>query len=337
MSVQFFDATLRDGCHVIKHKLSLGVIEKYCSQIDGAGLDAIIIGHGNGLGASSLQVGLSEFTDIEMLTTAKNALKKTKLGIFMMPGFATIKDNLIPAVDLGVDVFKIASHCTEADIMKQHIEYLSKRGKAVYGVLMSIHMIESLNLLEQAKKIESYGAKGLILMDSAGASTREDVIVKVSSLVENTSLKIGFHGHNSLGLAISNTICAVEECGATIVDGTLSGFGAGAGNCQLEAIIALLQKKSIREDVNLYQIMDVAEEVIKKDLKYSKGLDKITLTCGICGVLCLYAKKVEEASKTYNVDSRDIFKGLSSKKIVGGQDDMILEVVNSILENNKGE
>lgn len=329
-----FDATLRDGSHAIKHRLSLKTIEKYCSQIDGAGLDCVIVGHGLGLGASSLQIGLSRFSDDKMLKTARENLKQTKLGIYMIPGLGTISDNLVPAIELGVDVFKIGSHCTEADTMRQHIEYLASRNKEVYGVLMGIHMIDAKNLLHSAKLVESYGARGLILMDSAGASLKEDVEEKITMLVNNTGIRIGFHGHNSLGLAISNTLCAID-CGASIVDGTLLGFGAGAGNCQLEAVIAILQKKNKLKNLNLYKIMDVAEDVVKHDLKYTKGMDKITLISGVSGVFCTYAVKVKEASERYGIDARDIFMGLGKKKVVGGQEDMILEVVKEILEKDK--
>lgn len=330
-NILLFDATLRDGSHAIKHKLSLSTIEQYCSRIDDAGMETVIVGHGVGLGASSLQVGVSRCSDEEMLKCARKNLKKTKLGIYMMPGLGTIEDNLIPAIDIGVDLFKIGAHCTEADIMKQHIEYLAMRNKEVYGVLMGVHMINSKNLLEEVKKIESYGANGVILMDSAGASIREDVEEKITTLVNNTKIKIGFHAHNSLGLAISNTLSAID-CGATIIDATCGGFGAGAGNCQLEAVIALLQQRNILNNVDLYKIMDASEEIIQKELKFTKGLDKITLIAGISGVHCMFTDKIKEAAGYYNIDFRDIFIELGRRKIVGGQEDMIIKVAEEIMQ-----
>lgn len=329
--ILIFDASLRDGSHAIKHRLSLKTIENYCSKIDSAGLDAVVVGHGLGLGASSLQIGLSRHNDNEMLKCARKNLKQTKLGIYMIPGLGTIENNLRPAIENGVDLFKIGSHCTEADIMKQHVEYLVQNKKEVYGVLMGIHMAEPSKLLEEAKKIESYGAKGLILMDSAGASLRDDIISKITTLVDNTKLQIGFHGHNSLGLAISNTICAID-CGATIVDGTVLGFGAGAGNCQLEAVIAILQKRNMINDINLYKIMDVAEEVIQDGLSFNKGIDKITLISGLSGVFCTFTEKIKEAAVHYNIDARDIFMELGNRKVVGGQEDMIIKVAEEILQ-----
>lgn len=135
--IRFFDATLRDGSHAVKHQLSKELIASYCEAMDDAGMYTIIVGHGNGLGASSLQVGVSALSDSEMLKTAREHLNRTRLGVYMIPGFGTIRDNLDPALEMGVELFKIGCHCTEANVTRQHIEYISSAGKEVYGVLMN--------------------------------------------------------------------------------------------------------------------------------------------------------------------------------------------------------
>lgn len=334
--VMLFDATLRDGSHALKHQLELPTIERYCRRVDGTGLDAVIVGHGNGLGASSLQIGLSKHDDAEMLSVARENLKKTKLGIFMIPGFGTIADNLEPAIKLGVDVFKIGAHCTEADTMQQHIQYLSKKGRDVYGVLMSSHMASNDTLFEEARKIESYGAAGVIFMDSAGALLPDKVAELVSRVSAGTRLKVGYHGHNNLGLAISNTYVALQN-GAQIVDGTLRGFGAGAGNCQLEAIVAILQRMGGAKQIDLYRLMDASDEIIANELKYTKGIDGLTIISGISGVFSAFKEKVIEAAKLYNLDPRDIFVELGKKKVVGGQEDMILDVAMNLRQRRKDD
>ena len=332
--VLIFDATMRDGSHALKHQLNLDTISKYCKMIDKAGIYTVIVGHGNGLGASSIQIGLAKHSDVEMLQTAKNSLKNTKLGIYMIPGFGTIKDNLIPAIDCGVDVFKIGCHCTEADVMKEHIEYLSNLSKETYGVLMCSHMAEPKRILEEALKIQSYGAKGIILMDSAGALLDEDVRARISLLKEKTNLKIGFHAHNNLGLAISNTLSALE-CGAEIIDGTTMGFGAGAGNCQLEVVLAILQKKGFMKQINLYNLMDAADEVIAKDLEYKKGINSLITIGGISGVFSAFTEKVKNVAQIYKIDPRDIFVELGKRKVVGGQEDMIIDVAMNLAQKKK--
>lgn len=253
--IKFFDATLRDGSHAIKHQFEETEIAKYCSFVDSVGLDAVIVGHGNGLGASSLQVGLSKITDHEMLQAAKSNLKRTKLGAYLIPGFGTIKDDIKPAIQCGVDIFKIGCQCTEADITRQHIEYVKSEGKEAYGVLMMYHMTTTARLLEEAQKMQSYGADGVIIMDSAGASTPELVRKTVNTLYNGLKIPIGIHTHNNIGLAVANTYIAIQE-GASIVDGTTRGFGAGAGNCPLEVIIALLKKEGYNlNNLDWYEIL----------------------------------------------------------------------------------
>jgi len=330
----FFDSTLRDGSHAVSHQISVENIRNYCREIDDAGLHVVIVGHGNGLGASSLQVGLSTLSDEEMLKTARKELKKTKLGAFLIPGFGTIKDNLNPAIDGGVDLFCVASHCTEADITKQHIEYLRKRGKDAYGVLMMYHRASKERLLEEALKMQSYGAQGIILMDSAGASTPQMVAGTVKLLSDNLDVKVGFHAHNNLGLAVSNSLIAIQS-GATIIDGTLRGFGAGAGNCQIEVMAGLLSKLKIETGLDLYKLMDVSEDVVSKMMKSPQEITSVSLISGLAGIFSGFAPHVKKAAVRFGIDPKDIFMELGRRKMVAGQEDFIVEVA-MYLASKKG-
>lgn len=320
-----FDATLRDGSHAIKHQLTIKNVKDYCKSIDKAGMYTVFVGHGNGLGASSLQVGISLVTDHELLSAARENLKKTKLGAYLIPGFGTIRDNINPAIDDGVDVFAIGCHCTEANITRQHIEYVREKGKEAYGVLMMYHMAPLDVLIEEVAKMQTYGAQGIILMDSAGASTPERVKKTIATLKEKIDVKIGFHAHNNLGLAVANSYIAYKE-GASIIDGTLRGFGAGAGNCQLEAFVALLEKNNIKNDYNLYQMLDTSEGIVKEIMQNDKGISQLSIVSGMAGVFSAFAPHVRKAAKRFKVDSRDIFRELGKRKVVAGQEDMIVEV-----------
>ena len=326
--VKLFDSTLRDGSHAIKHQFTRKNISDYCRAIDSAGMSTVIVGHGNGLGASSLQVGLSLLSDSEMLQTAKKNLKKTRLGAYMIPGFGTIKDNLIPAIETGVDVFQIGCHCTEADTTKQHIEFLRSRNKHVYGVLMMYHMASAERILEEAKKMESYGAYGVILMDSAGASTPEMVEQTVRLLSTNLDISVGFHPHNNMGLAVANAYTAIKS-GATIIDGTLNGFGAGAGNCQLEALQALLDKENINTNADLYKMLDVSDGVMPT-IGARPILDSLSIVSGQAGIFSAFKVHVQRAAKEFKVDPRDILLELGKRKAVGGQEDMIIEIAEKL-------
>src|SRR3989344_326543 len=260
------ESTLRDGSHAIRHQFTESQIKAYAKGAELARIPILMIGHGNGLGASSLQLGLSRLSDTQMLKNARAQLRRTLLGAFLIPGFGTIKDDLAPAVQIGIDVLMVASHCTEANITRQHIEYGRKHGLVAYGVLMMSHMLSANKLLEEAKLMQEYGASVVLLMDSAGAFLPEDVKRRVRTLVNGLKIDVGFHAHNNLGMTIANSVAAVRA-GAKIIDATSRGLGAGAGNCPLEVIVAVLQKMGVIINLNLYQLMDNSEQIIAKLMK----------------------------------------------------------------------
>lgn len=326
------DPTLRDGSHAINHQLTKYQIEEYCKLAEKANIPIVEVGHGNGLGASSLQVGESLLSDEELLITAKNHLINTKLGIHVIPGFATIKRDLEAALSYGVDVVRVASHCTEADITKRHLEFARSKGKEAYGVLMMSHMVSEEILLEEAKKMESYGALGIILMDSAGTYLMEDVKTRVSHLVNHLDIQIGFHAHNNLGLGIANSIVAVQE-GASIIDGCSCGFGAGAGNTQLETLIAVLHKSGYTTNIEHDKVMNLAEFVYKEILIDVPFSDSLSIVSGLAGVFSGFKNPVLRIAEENDVNPREVFFELGIRGIVAGQEDMIIEVVNKIKES----
>lgn len=319
------DPTLRDGNHAVKHQLDAGQIALYCQAADKAGVAIVEVGHGNGLGASSLQVGEAKITDREMLQTAREHLLNAKLGIHVIPGFATIKKDLEPALDLGVDVVRVASHCTEADTTQKHIGFARERNREVYGVLMMSHMASRETLLEEARKMEAYGAEGIILMDSAGAYLPQDVTEKVGTLVENLGIPVGFHAHNNLGMAIANSVAAVHA-GAQILDGTARGFGAGAGNAQLEVMVAVLEKMGFQTGIDLYKILDAGDLAEKSIMKTVPTIKSMSVVSGLSGLFSAFVPHIERIASETGVDPRDVSFELGRRKVVAGQEDMIIEV-----------
>jgi len=329
------DPTLRDGNHAVKHQLTAQQIAAYAAAADAAGVPIVEVGHGNGLGASSLQVGLSLTDDKIMLKTARENLKCSKLGIFLIPGFATINKDLKPALELGADVVRVACHCTEADTTQRHISFAREQGKEVYGVLMMSHMASTETLIDECRKMESYGAEGVILMDSAGASLPADVAEKIKGLVDKLSIPIGFHAHNNLGMAIINSVTAAQA-GAAILDGTARGFGAGAGNTQLEALVAVLQKMGYDTGIDLYKMLDAADLAEKSILPMVPTIKSTSIVSGLAGVFSGFAKHVERAAAEYKVDPRDIFFELGRRRAVAGQEDMIIEIAAGLAKKQKG-
>lgn len=328
-NVLIVDSTLRDGSHAIGHQFKAADITRYAKGAEAAGIPILVVGHGNGLGASSLQLGFSLLTDSQMLQAARKQLKKTKLGAFLIPGFGTIKRDIDPAIECGVEAMMIASHCTEANVTKEHIEYVTKKRIRVYGVLMMTHMIDADALLEQARMMQGYGAVGVLIMDSAGAYLPEDVKFKIDKLANGLKIDVGFHPHNNLGLAVANALAAVYA-GAKIIDGTTRGLGAGAGNCQLEVFLGVCQKLNIKTSVDLYKLMDLSENIIAKVMKYPQEISSASLTSGLAGVFSGFAPHAKRAAKHYKVDVRDIFVELGKRKIIAGQEDIIVDVAVSL-------
>lgn len=328
-----FDSTLRDGSHAVKQHLTEAQITEYCKAMDGSGVHTLIVGHGNGLGASSIQMGLSSLDDIEMLNIAKRNLKKTRLGAFVTIGFGTIKEQIIPAIHAGAEVFCVASHCTEADTTKMHIQYLVSQGIETYGVLMMCHMASKERLLEEVKKMESYGAHGVVLMDSAGTFTLEMVKEKIQYLTDNVGIRIGFHSHNNFGMAVALTYVAYQS-GADILDGTLRGFGSGAGNCQLEALVALMEKQGIKTNVDFLKMLEVSENIVQPMWEYSTPVNDISIVSGYAGVVSTVKTKVLKIAKEYEVMPRDIFVELGKRHVIAGEDDVILEVAEQLRKKN---
>jgi 4-hydroxy 2-oxovalerate aldolase len=317
------DPTLRDGNHAIRHQLSAEQIERYASAAEKARIDVLEVGHGNGLGASSSLLGLARESDTKMLEAARRQLRNTKLGIHFIPGLGKSRDLEI-ALEIGVDVFRIASHCTEANTTRRYIEQVKASDRTAYGVLMMSHMADTETLLGQAMLMQGYGADGIVLMDSAGYSTPDLVREKVTRLKERLHVEVGFHAHNNLGLAVANSLVAVE-CGATMVDGCAKGFGAGAGNTQLETLVAVLERLNYPINTNFKLIVGLiatAEAMITKDCPQ--------VTCphiasGLYGLFSGYVPHIQRIAEKLSVDQYELCERLAARKLVAGQEDIIIE------------
>jgi 4-hydroxy 2-oxovalerate aldolase len=332
-TITICDATLRDGSHAYSHKINLEQVNSYAMAAEAAGFSFLEVGHGNGLGASSLQVGESLVPEGEMLRAAKKCLRHTKLAVHVMPGFATIKREIVNAMEAGVDLFRVGSHCTEADITQRHIGYVRSVGREAWGVLMMSHMVSKEVLLEEARKMQSYGAQGIMLMDSAGAFFPSDVTAKIELLAGSLEVPVGFHAHNNLGLSIANSLAALEA-GARIIDGTSKGFGAGAGNAPLELLAAVLKQRGYLTSIDLYRALDAAELAAKLFAGSLPNSNGITIVSGLSGVFSGFAKPVQRAAEQLGVDPRDVFFELGRRKVVGGQEDLILEVATDLARHS---
>jgi len=268
---------------------------------------------------------VASHTDEKMIKTARTNLKNTKLCIHAIPGLATLKKHIIPAIDLGVDIFRIASHCTEATVTKTHIEYLKNLNKTVYGVLMMSALADTKTLVEEAKKMESYGADAIIIMDSTGTYIPSEVEERIKALLDNLKIKIGFHGHNNLGLAIMNSVVAAQS-GADIIDVCIRGFGAGAGNTQLEIIIPVLHKYNFYTPIDFQKVIVEADLVMDYLVKNTPIPTPINILTGLNRLFSGFEKPIIKASKLNNIEYSSLIFELGARKLVAGQEDLIYQI-----------
>ena len=318
------DSTLRDGSHAISHQYYAEDVIKIVAGLDRAGVQVIEIAHGDGLGGSSFNYGFSAVPEKELIAQACETAQQAQIACLMLPGIG-LADDLREVRELGVSVARIAVHCTEADITEQHIKVAKELGMEAIGFLMMSHMNSPEGLVEQALLMQSYGADTIYIADSAGAMTVEDVRRRVSALVKALDIPLGVHAHNNLSMAVANSIAAYEE-GAKNLDGTSAGLGAGAGNCPTEILAAVSTKYGIETGVDPLVLMDVAEEVVRPLMPRQQVIDRAGLLLGYAGVYGSFLLHAERAADRYNVPVSEILLELGRRQVVGGQEDMIIDV-----------
>jgi len=322
--IHIVDTTLRDGSHAVSHSYTVEQVTAIAGGLDKTGVSLIELSHGDGISGSSINYGFSKTPEMELLKAANKVVKNAKLTVLLLPGIGTIED-LKEAANCGAKAVRVATHVTEADIAIQHIKYAKSIGMMAVGFLMMTHMASPEKIAEQAKIFADSGADYINLADSAGYMVPDDVRARISLLKSSIDIPIGFHSHNNLGLSIANSLAAAEE-GATYIDATCRGLGAGAGNTQNEVLCAVLNRLGYETGVDIYGLMDIAQNIVEPIMQRPQVINTASLMLGYAGVYSSFLLHTYRAAKKFNLSPRDILVELGRRKMVGGQEDMIVDV-----------
>ncbi|AEF85149.1 4-hydroxy-2-oxovalerate aldolase [Treponema primitia ZAS-2] len=322
--INIVDTTLRDGSHAVSHSFTAEQAAAVAAGLDKAGIELIEISHGDGIAGSSINYGFSKVSELDLIEAAGKVVKKAKLGVLLLPGIGTIED-LKEARERGANAVRVATHVTEADIAVQHIAWAKQAGMFTVGFLMMTHMASPETIVEQAKIFVDAGADYINLADSSGYMVPKDVRARIGALKAAISIPVGFHSHNNLGLAVANSLAAVEE-GASYIDVTCRGLGAGAGNTQGEVFCAVMERLGYETGVHCYELMDLAENVVEPIMLRPQVIRTDSLMLGYAGVYSSFLLHTRKAAEKYGIAPRDILVELGKRRMVGGQEDMIVDV-----------
>ncbi|MGW4057731.1 4-hydroxy-2-oxovalerate aldolase [Amycolatopsis sp. NPDC004747] len=325
-AVRIVDTTLRDGSHAMAHRFTETQVRDTVRALDRAGVEVIEVTHGDGLGGSSFNYGFSLTDEMRLIAAAREEAKQAKIAVLLVPGIGTV-DDLKRARDHGADLVRVATHATEADVSPQHFTAARDLGMETAGFLMMAHRVPPEILAKQARIMVDAGCQAPYCTDSAGALLMHEARARFEALVAEVGDEawVGYHGHQNLSFGVANSVIA-HEAGVRYIDGSLCALGAGAGNSPTEVLAAVFDRLGIDTGLDVAALLDAAEDVVRPYLTRWPKMDRNAVVQGWAGVYSSFLLHAETAAERYQVPAPDILRRCGELGLVGGQEDMIIDV-----------
>ncbi len=301
--MKILDTTIRDGSYAIDFKFSSKDVYDLVTRSEKIGLEYIEIGHGLGLNASSEKHGYSLQTDIEYMKTARAAASNAKLGFFCIPGIARLEDIEI-AKSHGMDFIRVGVNIGEYEKAFPYIEYSRKvmgEGIGTFVNFMKTYTTTCEEFASAAKCVYEHGAECVYIVDSAGCMGEDEIGQYIDAVRHYCAdVKLGFHGHNNLGLAIENTYYCVTK-DIDFIDCSYQGLGRSLGNASLEQMIMVLEKRGYKTGFDIPRVLEYGyaglRNIVRGDL-----INPLDYVCGYAGFHSSFIKDIYKCSTEYNVD-----------------------------------
>ena len=314
------EVTLRDGSYLIDFQFTAEDTATIATGLESIGFRWIEVGHGLGLHASQSGKGMAAATDEEYLDAAAQSLKHAKWGMFFIPGIGREED-LRLAARYGMSFVRIGTNVTETDQARRYIALARELGFIVSYNAMKSYAVSPENFGRAVAKVHEWGADIACLVDSAGSMDPDSVAAYLRAAQAESTIPLGFHGHDNLSLAVANTLRAIEE-GAVLVDSSLQGMGRSAGNTVTEVLVAILQRRELMQHVDLKAAMDVGQGLIQP-LLGKRGIDPMAITGGLARFHSSFTGKVQHYADKHHVDVRDLIVRLCQEDQVSAPDELL--------------
>ena len=325
---EILDTTLRDGSYVNNFRIDADSTYQIVKGLNEVGIDYIEVGHGLGMNATTYNNMKGICSDIEWMEATVKGTTNSKWGMFFIPGIGRM-DDIDLAASYKMDFIRIGANIDEFEIAAPYIERAKEKGLYVCANFMKTYALSYEDVGRRAAAAVSYGSDLVCIVDSAGCMLVEDVEGYVKAIRNVTDNAIGFHGHNNLGLAISNSLKAAE-LGVEVIDTSLRGMGRSAGNTVTEIFILVLKRMGIDLNFNVYKLLDIAEKYVDPILDGYKQVDSFSILSGYSKFHSSFTPIIEKYAGMHNVDARKLLVHLCAVTCLHAPEKLVDEIASGL-------